>query len=97
MYSLRSVDPDMEITINLIRTDKLFFCVYFKMMLENRNINNIDVFAENKRVAEIVLLLLRTVLHDCKMQHLSDKVNRNESSRYKTYPDIYNLISVCSN
>lgn len=65
------------------------------MMLENRNINNIDVFAENKRVAEIVLL--RTVLHDCKMQHLSDKVNRNESSRYKTYPDIYNLISVCSN
>lgn len=67
------------------------------MMLENRNINNIDVFAENKRVAEIVLLLLRTVLHDCKMQHLSDKVNRNESSRYKTYPDIYNLISVCSN
>lgn len=76
MYSLRSVDPDMEITITLIRTDK-FFCVYFKMMLENRNINNIDVFAENKRVAEIVLLLLRTVLHDCKMQHLSDKVNRS--------------------
>lgn len=70
MYSLRSVDPDMEITINLIRTDK-FFCVYFKMMLENRNMNNIDVFAENKRVAEIVLLLLRTVLHDCKMQHLA--------------------------
>lgn len=64
------------------------------MMLENRKINNIDVFAENKRVAEIVLLL---VLHDRKMQHLSDKVNRNESSRYKTYPDIYNLISVCSN
>lgn len=96
MYSLRSIYPDMEITINLIRTDK-FVCVYFKIMLENRNINNIDVFAENKRVAEIVLLLLRTVLHDCKMQHLSDKVNRNESSRYKTYPDIYNLISVCSN
>lgn len=68
------------------------------MMPENRSINNIDVFAENKRVAEIVLLLLRTVLHDCKMQHLSDKVNRrDESSRYKTYPDIYNLISVCSN
>lgn len=67
------------------------------MMPENRNINNINVFAENKRGAEIVLLLLRTVLHDCKMQHLSDKVNRNESSRYKTYPDIYNLISVCSN
>lgn len=97
MYSLRSIYPDMEITgINLIRTDKCF-CVYLKMMPENRNINNIDVFAENKRVAEIVLLLLRTVLHDCKMQHLSDKVNRNESSRYKTYPDIYNLISVRSN
>lgn len=75
MYSLRSIYPDMEITINLIRTDK-FFCVYLKMMPENRNINNIDVFAENKRVAEIVLLLLRTDLHDCKMQHLSDKVNR---------------------
>lgn len=55
MYSLRSIYPDMEITINLIRTDK-FFCVYLKMMPENRNINNIDVFAENKRVAEIVLL-----------------------------------------
>lgn len=44
-----------------------FFCVYFKMMLENRNINNIDVFVENKRVVEIVLLLLRIVLYDCKM------------------------------
>lgn len=76
MYSLRSIYPDMEITINLIRTDTEFFCVYLKMMPENRNINNIDVFAENKRVAEIVLLLLRTVLHDCKMQHLSDKVNQ---------------------
>lgn len=58
MYGLRSIYPDMEITINLMRTDK-FLCVYLKMMPENRNINNIDVFAENKRVAEIVLLLLK--------------------------------------
>lgn len=56
----------MEIIINLIWMDN-FFCVYFKMMLENRNINNIDVFVENKRVVEIVLLLLRIVLYDCKM------------------------------
>lgn len=66
MYSFCFVDFDMEIIINLIWMDK-FFCVYFKMMLENRNINNIDVFVENKRVVEIVLLLLRIVLYDCKM------------------------------
>lgn len=66
MYSFCFVDFDMEIIINLIWMDK-FFCVYFKMMLENRNMNNIDVFVENKRVVEIVLLLLRIVLYDCKM------------------------------
>lgn len=66
MYSFCFVDFDMEIIINLIWMD-IFFCVYFKMMLENRNINNIDVFVENKRVVEIVLLLLRIVLYDCKM------------------------------
>lgn len=66
MYSFCFVDFDMEIIINLIWMDK-FFCVYFKMMLENRKINNIDVFVENKRVVEIVLLLLRIVLYDCKM------------------------------
>lgn len=96
MYSFCFVDFDMEIIINLIWMDK-FFCVYFKMMLENRNINNIDVFVENKRVVEIVLLLLRIVLYDCKMQYLFDKVNCNELSCYKIYFDVYNLISVCSN
>lgn len=66
MYSFCFIYFDMEIIINLIWMDK-FFCVYFKMMLENRNLNNIDVFVENKRVVEIVLLLLRIVLYDCKM------------------------------
>lgn len=58
MYSFCFVDFDMEIIINLIWMD-IFFCVYFKMMLENRSINNIDVFVENKRVVEIVLLLFK--------------------------------------
>lgn len=66
MYSFCFIYFDMEIIINLIWMDN-FFGVYFKMMLENRNINNIDVFVENKRVVEIVLLLLRIVLYDCKM------------------------------
>lgn len=66
MYSFCFIYFDMEIIINLIWMD-IFFCVYFKMMLENRSINNIDVFVENKRVVEIVLLLLRIVLYDCKM------------------------------